>query len=121
MRLLLCLWRPSHYLYISHTMHQRNRSRCGAVCRGILKLANRVWGNEVVMDYLREGRFEYSTPIPGQSNVLYEVHTPCQPEPAACLKQYLRLVVILLLHWLAFAQLPASMRHSGGHARVQSG
>ena len=42
-------------------------------CRAGLNLANRVWANEAVMDYLREGRFEYSTPIPGQKSFKYEV------------------------------------------------
>jgi hypothetical protein len=49
--------------------------------RALLGVANQVWANEVVMDYLREGRYEYSTPIPGQGNVKYVVgsttmHTP---------------------------------------------
>ncbi len=44
--------------------------------------ANRVWGNEVVMDYLREGRFEYSTPVPFQSNVKYMVRSDqCNKRP----------------------------------------
>ena len=37
----------------------------------MLGVANQVWANEVVMDYLREGRYEYSTPIPGQGNIIY--------------------------------------------------
>lgn len=45
------------------------------LCRKVLDMANRVWANEAVMDYLREGRFEYSTPIPGQKNVKYIVRS----------------------------------------------
>jgi hypothetical protein len=41
--------------------------------RAVLGVANQVWANEVVMDYLREGRYEYSTPIPGQGNIKYVV------------------------------------------------
>jgi hypothetical protein len=46
------------------------RCCCG---RAVLGVANQVWANEVVMDYLREGRYEYSTPIPGQGNIKYVV------------------------------------------------
>lgn len=44
--------------------------------RAVLGVANQVWANEVVMDYLREGRYEYSTPIPGQGNIKYVVSKP---------------------------------------------
>ena len=28
-------------------------------CRGVLKLANRIWANEVVFNYLKTGKYEY--------------------------------------------------------------
>lgn len=38
--------------------------------KGVLKLANRVWANQVVFDYLKTGRFEYQVPF--RANVTYE-------------------------------------------------
>lgn len=39
--------------------------------RGVLKLANRIWANEVVFNYLKTGKYEYqvrpSTVVPPQS------------------------------------------------------
>ena len=39
--------------------------------RGVLGMANRVWGNEVVMDYLKFGTYEYSVPF--RRNVKFQV------------------------------------------------
>ena len=55
-------------------MSRRAESDESCRCRrAVLGVANQVWANEVVMDYLREGRYEYSTPIPGQGNIKYVV------------------------------------------------
>lgn len=49
-------------------------------------MANQVWANEVVMDYLREGRYEYSTLIPGQGNIKY-VASGCRVQLTAASMQ----------------------------------